>query len=142
MSQPQNRGPLPPEELCYRVAGTRDHDWFDRSGAITTDLYGHCLDKLGAKLTDFPTILDWGCGCGRVHHPRLKDLKAMLQELDEKGFVFWDGDGWEQHFPDFYNTTFHTHEYIRRHWSQWFNVMHVQKGTDEMPQEVVVLRRS
>lgn len=235
--------PLPPEELCYRVSGTRNLEWFDRSGKITVDMYAKGLAKLDCGFTEFNDIYDWGCGCGRVlrwlldeaprarlfgsdidgaavewlrtnypqldvrtnaglpplpfrnvafdlvvgysvvthlderyqdawlaelhrmtrpgaallltissdrmwdhtmttsDHPRLAELRAMREALDERGIIFWTGDGWEQHFPEFYHTTFHTHDYVRRHWSQWFEVVAIQEGTAEMPQDIVVLRR-
>jgi len=65
----------------------------------------------------------------------------MREMLDKRGIIFWTGDGWEQHFPEFYHTTFHTHNYVRRHWSQWFEVVAIREGTVEMPQDIVVLRR-
>lgn len=40
--------PLPPEELCYRVCGTPDRGWFDRSGKMTVALYGKGLSDAGA----------------------------------------------------------------------------------------------
>jgi SAM-dependent methyltransferase len=236
--------PLPPPDLCYRVAGTTDQNWFHQSGKITLDLYRRALSRIGRDLTEFATVYDWGCGCGRVlrwiedeapkaklfgsdidkpaiewlnsnypnlrvrhqrnglpplpfwfgkfdlilaysvlthldekyqdawlselrrrtkpgsvllltisgdamwrrtmdtsNHPRLAELRGMRSELEERGFLFWSGDGWEQHFPDFYHTTFHSHDYIRRHWSKWFDVACIEPGTDNMPQDVVVLRR-
>jgi len=50
--------PLPPEELCYRVSGTRNLDWFDRSGKITVDLYAKGLSTLGRGFTEFTDIYD------------------------------------------------------------------------------------
>jgi SAM-dependent methyltransferase len=53
--------PLPPPRLMVRVAGTADADWFLRSGRAGYDaIAAHVpLDEIGS-------VLDFGCGCGRV----------------------------------------------------------------------------
>ena len=53
--------PLPPRRLMVRVAGTGDADWFLRSGRAGFDaIAAH------APLTELQSVLDFGCGCGRV----------------------------------------------------------------------------
>jgi SAM-dependent methyltransferase len=53
--------PLPPRRLMVRVAMTADADWFLRSGRAAYDaITAHVpLDGVGS-------VLDFGCGCGRV----------------------------------------------------------------------------
>jgi len=53
--------PLPPRRLMVRVAGTADADWFLRSGRASYDAIAEHvpLDRVGS-------VLDFGCGCGRV----------------------------------------------------------------------------
>ncbi|MHB8469276.1 MAG: class I SAM-dependent methyltransferase [Gaiellaceae bacterium] len=53
--------PLPPRRLMVRVAGTADADWFLRSGHAA-------YDSIAAKvpLAELDSVLDFGCGCGRV----------------------------------------------------------------------------
>ena len=51
---------MPPPILRLSSAGTTDVDWFLRSGAAAYRL----VEELGAR--DARTILDFGCGCGRV----------------------------------------------------------------------------
>ena len=53
--------PLPPRRLMVRVAGTADPDWFLRSGQAA-------YDAIAAEipLSEISTVLDFGCGCGRV----------------------------------------------------------------------------
>jgi SAM-dependent methyltransferase len=53
--------PLPPRRLMVRVAGTADADWFLRSGRAAYDaIAAH------APLAEIDSVLDFGCGCGRV----------------------------------------------------------------------------
>lgn len=52
---------LPPRRLMVRVAGTADADWFLRSGRAAYDAIASHL-SLDAEAS----ILDFGCGCGRV----------------------------------------------------------------------------
>jgi SAM-dependent methyltransferase len=60
-SQAVEGPPLPPRRLMVRVAGTADADWFLRSGRAAYDaIAAHApLDEIGS-------VLDFGCGCGRV----------------------------------------------------------------------------
>jgi SAM-dependent methyltransferase len=53
--------PLPPRRLMVRVAGTGDADWFLRSGRA-----GYDAIAAHAPLGDLESVLDFGCGCGRV----------------------------------------------------------------------------
>jgi SAM-dependent methyltransferase len=53
--------PLPPRRLMVRVAGTGDAVWFLRSGRAGYDaIVAH------APLAQLESVLDFGCGCGRV----------------------------------------------------------------------------
>jgi SAM-dependent methyltransferase len=53
--------PLPPRRLMVRVAGTADADWFLRSGRAAYDAIAEHV-----SLDDVESVLDFGCGCGRV----------------------------------------------------------------------------
>lgn len=53
--------PLPPRRLMVRVAGTADGDWFLRSGRAAYDAIAANVPLDGVE-----SILDFGCGCGRV----------------------------------------------------------------------------
>lgn len=53
--------PLPPRRLMVRVAGTGDADWFLRGGRAGYDsIVAH------VPPTELESVLDFGCGCGRV----------------------------------------------------------------------------
>lgn len=59
--------PLPPEDLRWRAVGARDAEGFLRSGRIAVDFLGkEALGRDGRSFKDFPSILDFGCGCGRM----------------------------------------------------------------------------
>jgi SAM-dependent methyltransferase len=52
---------LPPRRLMVRVAGTADADWFVRSGRAAYDAIAAHV-----PLDEVSSVLDFGCGCGRV----------------------------------------------------------------------------
>ncbi len=53
--------PLPPRPLMVRVAGTADPDWFLRAGRA-----GYDAIAAAVPLAEIASVLDFGCGCGRV----------------------------------------------------------------------------
>jgi SAM-dependent methyltransferase len=58
---PDHGPPLPPRRLMVRVAGTADPEWFLRSGRAAYDAITAHVALAGSE-----SILDFGCGCGRV----------------------------------------------------------------------------
>jgi SAM-dependent methyltransferase len=68
-------GPIAPELLRQRVAGTPDEKWFDRSGDVTVGEWLRALGCLNRSIEEFETIFDWGCGCGRA----LRHLAVRLR---------------------------------------------------------------
>ncbi len=61
------RYPMPPEELRWRATGERDTGAFLQSGSNdATFLDKEALGRDGKSLKNFDTILDLGCGCGRL----------------------------------------------------------------------------
>jgi len=229
--------------LASRVAGTDDPDWYDLSGRRHLALFEGALSRIGKQLSDFESILDFGCGPGRIlrhlavaapqarlhgtdiEAPAIEWLAAQLPDADvrvnagepplpfaadsfdlvvswsvfshleqgyenawlsqlsrvtrpggtllltvhgdahwrwhaersvmkdtpelqrldaerlEHGFTEWEG-GVALGFPDFYRTTFHRPEYVRREWSRWFRVLDVVEAADDPDpdQDVVVLQ--
>jgi hypothetical protein len=65
-------------------------------------------------------------------------------ELERDGFIFISGakgrlklDG----FPDFYQTACHTKEYVKKQWSEYFEVLdYVERGINNH-QDAVVLKK-
>jgi SAM-dependent methyltransferase len=58
---PTDGVPLPPRRLMVRVAGNADADWFLRSGRAGYDAIARHV-----PLPETLSVLDFGCGCGRV----------------------------------------------------------------------------
>jgi len=58
--------PLPPADLQFRVIGVNDAEAFDRGGRQSAEDFARALDRHGCRLADFNSILDFGCGCGRL----------------------------------------------------------------------------
>ena len=58
--------PLPPPELLHLVAGNYDPRQFLTNGASAAAALGETLAEAGRPLESFASVLDFGCGCGRV----------------------------------------------------------------------------
>ena len=58
--------PVPPPHLIVRVAGTPGLEWFLESGRLAATSIRDALDRAGAPVEAMSSILDFGCGCGRV----------------------------------------------------------------------------
>jgi len=58
--------PLPPARMMYTVISTRWAATFLDSGETIVNAMEDALRSTGKSLDDFHSILDFGCGCGRV----------------------------------------------------------------------------
>ena len=58
--------PIPPAHLIYSIATTRDERWlltgWERAGRSIREV----LVGIGRPIESLPSVLDFGCGCGRV----------------------------------------------------------------------------
>ena len=82
-----------------------------------------------------PVALRW-----HLDHP-LVNLPATVEEdMARDGMAIWDEDGWEEVFYDGYHTSFHRHDYVREHWSQWFEVVAIHEAAALPTQDIAVLR--
>jgi len=57
---------VPPPHLIVRVAGTPDAAWFLESGRLAAEAIRGALERAGSGIDDVDSVLDFGCGCGRV----------------------------------------------------------------------------
>jgi SAM-dependent methyltransferase len=80
-ASPADELPLPPDVLRLMVAGTDDAEWFRTAGARAAESLTAVLAKAGVALHKCGTILDFGCGCGRVIR-HLRHLPAELHGCD------------------------------------------------------------
>jgi SAM-dependent methyltransferase len=62
------------------------------------------------------------------------------KEVLEKGFAYNVGDNTEG-LPSFYQKSFHTHEYIRREWSRYFELVTIRKEGLSGHQDAVLLKK-
>jgi SAM-dependent methyltransferase len=58
--------PVPPARLIIRVAGTPDVAWFLESGRLAAQSIRDAVERAGTRIDAMGSILDFGCGCGRV----------------------------------------------------------------------------
>jgi SAM-dependent methyltransferase len=58
--------PVPPGDLISLVGDNPDVSWFLKGGFLATQSIVGVLEKNGLNVKDFESILDFGCGCGRV----------------------------------------------------------------------------
>src|SRR5689334_1857778 len=58
--------PIPPGSLLLVTGGTRDVSWYLESGTLTSRAFKEALERIGRPITSFRSVLDFGCGVGRV----------------------------------------------------------------------------
>jgi len=58
--------PVPPRRLRVEVAGTPGLEWFLESGKQQADIIRSAAERNDAPLEASGSLLDFGCGCGRV----------------------------------------------------------------------------
>lgn len=69
--------PLPPPALMRSVAGTTDGTWFLQGGRLAVRALREVLAQHGCSLEQPSSILEFGCGCGRVMR-HLRGLPGRL----------------------------------------------------------------
>lgn len=67
--------PFPPVRLVHLVTNTYRYDWFYRSGEIGARSIREILLGKNLDMNNFESILDFGCGCGRMMR-QWKSLKG------------------------------------------------------------------
>ncbi|MGB5161237.1 MAG: methyltransferase domain-containing protein [Thermoanaerobaculia bacterium] len=76
---------------------------------------------------------------GESHYSHVQG--HLADELNKNGFVYsGQKKGTTEGLPDFYQTSFHTHDYVRERWGEYFEVLEIRRdvvGT----QDAALLRR-
>lgn len=82
--------PLPPPALIVRVAGEADEAWFLEGGRLAAGSIRDSLARAGRPLETLDSMLDFGCGCGRVvrHWADLGGTAVAGSDHDERA-VAW-----------------------------------------------------
>jgi len=67
LADPTCERPLPPPAQIAKMIGTSDTNAFCWGGATIVSRFAHLLaERFGRPLSSFASILDWGCGAGRL----------------------------------------------------------------------------
>jgi SAM-dependent methyltransferase len=81
---------VPPRRLIVQVAGTPDASWFLESGRLAAAAIRGSLGRAGTPLERLGSILDFGCGCGRVTRRwRSLDGTAVHGSDANEGAIAW-----------------------------------------------------
>lgn len=122
--------PLPPEVLRLMVAGTGDTDWFLAAGRLAAESLTQLLTRHGITL-DGASVLDFGCGCGRVLR-HLRDAGADLHGCDSNPVaVEWCAD----HLP-FARAAVNALESPLDYDSEAFDVVYALSVFTHLPQQL------
>jgi SAM-dependent methyltransferase len=62
-------------------------------------------------------------------------------QLRDRGFYYHPGNKTEG-LPEFYSTSFHTHEYIRREWSRYFEILEIQDRGLGRYQDTILVKKA
>jgi SAM-dependent methyltransferase len=73
--------PMPPPDLLVAVAGGAGQRWFSERGQADAGKFLGLARDAGVKTDGAITVLDWGCGCGRI-------ARWIAPELAERGGTF------------------------------------------------------
>ncbi|MCL6697675.1 methyltransferase domain-containing protein [Sphingomonas sp. NSE70-1] len=111
---------------------------------FSISVFTHLPEKMqNAWLAELSRILKpGGIGLftthGENHYSKLP--KAGLSEINSRGFYYSTGSGTDG-LPDFYQTSYHTHAYIRRRWSKYFDVLSISAEGIGRNQDAVLVRK-
>jgi SAM-dependent methyltransferase len=99
--------PVPGPKLRYRVHGNIDRNDFLKVGQKCFNDIQFAIESVNCHFDKFTSILDWGCGCGRVIRYLLqKDIKAQIFGCDiDRDLINWCGKNIRNAKFDIVNST-------------------------------------
>lgn len=74
--------PVPPPRLIVLVTGSADPAWYAEGGRLAAESILGILREAGLAPADFLSVLDFGCGCGRVIRRWRSITRAALYGTD------------------------------------------------------------
>ena len=75
--------PLPPGDLMFGVTRSRDVQWFLETGQASTGWIRSAVAEVGRPIERFRSVLDFGCGCGRVLRHWGETLPGRIHGCDQ-----------------------------------------------------------
>jgi SAM-dependent methyltransferase len=82
---------IPPSDLLFRSTGCESAEWYVKSGDQSYQEFADVLAACRRSFDEFRTILDFGCGCGRILRAlrnRLPGARLCASDQDEAA-VAW-----------------------------------------------------
>lgn len=111
---------------------------------LALSVFTHLPEKMQRKwLGELSRIMKpGGLGLFTTHGEKqyAKLSEPALQELRTGGFHYSVGDATEG-LPEFYQTSFQTHDYIKREWARYFDIVDIQKQGIANNQDAVLVRK-
>lgn len=114
--------------FSHLAVGAQD-SWLEELARITRP-GGHIAVSFNG-----PVALRW-----HLEHPLVNIPASVEADVAREGLGIWRGDGWEEEFYDGYHTTFHRHDYVCEHWSQWVEVVAIHEAAAGPTQDIAILR--
>jgi hypothetical protein len=68
--------------------------------------------------------------------------QALQDEARAKGFLYTPDSFATEGLPDFYRLAYHTPDYVRAVWGEYFDVLHIGSHDLNTSQDAVLLRRT
>lgn len=82
--------PIPPAKLIVLVTGSSDSAWYTEGGKLGAESICRTLTDAGTSVGRFHSILDFGCGCGRViRHWRARTAATLHGADQNQDLVAW-----------------------------------------------------
>ncbi len=100
IAAPPGGPPVPPPYLRTLVVGTPDLDWFLQSGERDAAEFEARLRAAGAPAFADASVLEWGCGCGRLSRHVAPRSRAFTGVDINRRLVRWCA----AHLPGDYRT--------------------------------------